>query len=408
MERQAKLAILERLVGFQTTGGNELAVAQYLQSVLAEHGITSELQELGNHQANLIAEIGTGQQPVFTVSGHLDTVAVDEAEWATDPFELVQKDGQFYGSGVTDMKGGVAALVIAMIDLHDHQVPLQGTLRLMLTAGEEADMHGSRKLHADGVMRDSSALLIAEPTGYRTVYANKGEVDFVVTALGKAAHSSRPNFGINAIQNLMDFLEVVKTKIEQTATANPDPILGKTTFTVDLFRGGIQINAIPAKAEAQINTRIVPEYDNEAVIADFKAVLADFNAHHEGEIQVKLLMNIPPVVANPDSRLIHEIIKLATPYMQQMHYSAEEQQQGAEMLAKQGFNPFATDQLEVLSAAGGTDASELLRDELQGANYAVFGPGNPLKMHQANESASVQMWFDFIEIYEKLFAQYLN
>ncbi|USS89890.1 ArgE/DapE family deacylase [Fructilactobacillus cliffordii] len=408
MEQQEKLAVLRQLVGFKTIGGNELAAAEYIQDLLAEHGIKSEIHDLGHQQANLIAEIGTGQKPVFTVSGHLDTVAVDEADWDTDPFELVQKDGQFYGSGVTDMKGGVAALVIAMIELHDRQVPLNGTLRLVLTAGEESDMRGSRALHAEGVMQDSDTLLIAEPTGYRTVYANKGEVDFIVTAVGKAAHSSRPNFGINAIQNLMDFLEAVKTKIEQKAEQRPDSVLGKTTFTVDIFKGGIQINAIPAKAEAQINTRIVPEYNNEAVIADFNETLDEFNATHEGEIQVKLLMNIPPVVAKSDSRLIQEIVKIATPYMQSMHYSAEEQQQGAEMLEKQGFNPFATDKLAVLSAAGGTDASELLRDKLEGANYAVFGPGNPLKMHQTNESASEQMWFDFIEIYKKLFAEYLK
>ncbi|USS91337.1 ArgE/DapE family deacylase [Fructilactobacillus carniphilus] len=408
MEQQEKLAVLRQLVGFKTIGGNELAAAEYIRDLLAEHGIKSEIHDLGHQQANLIAEIGTGQKPVFTVSGHLDTVAVDEADWDTNPFELVQKDGQFYGSGVTDMKGGVAALVIAMIELHDRQVPLNGTLRLVLTAGEESDMRGSRALHAEGVMQDVDTLLIAEPTGYRTVYANKGEVDFVVTSVGKAAHSSRPNFGINAIQNLMDFLEAVKTKIEQKAEQRPDSVLGKTTFTVDIFQGGIQINAIPAKAEAQINTRIVPEYNNEAVIADFNETLDEFNANHEGEIQVKLLMNIPPVVANPDSRLIREIVKIATPYMQSMQYSADEQQQGAEMLEKQGFNPFATDKLAVLSAAGGTDASELLRDKLEGANYAVFGPGNPLKMHQTNEAASEQMWFDFIEIYEKLFAEYLK
>ncbi|USS87755.1 ArgE/DapE family deacylase [Fructilactobacillus hinvesii] len=408
MERQEKLAILQRLIGFKTVGGNELTAAEYVRDLLAEHGIKSEIHDLGNRQANLIAEIGTGDKPVFTVSGHLDTVAVDEADWDTNPFELVQKDGQFYGSGVTDMKGGVAALLIAMIETHERQVPLQGTLRLVLTAGEESDMRGSRALHQAGIMHDSDTLLIAEPTGYRTVYANKGEVDFVVTSIGKAAHSSRPNFGINAIQNLMDFLEAVKAKIEQKASQRPDDVLGNTTFTVDIFKGGIQINAIPAKAEAQINTRIVPKYNNEAVIADFNARLEEFNATHDGEIQVKLLMNIPPVVANPDSRLIKEIVEIATPYMQTMQYSADEQRQGAEMLKKQGFNPFSTDKLSVLSAAGGTDASELLRDKLRGANYAVFGPGNPLKMHQTNEAASEQMWFDFIEIYEKLFAEYLK
>ncbi|WP_225354767.1 M20/M25/M40 family metallo-hydrolase [Fructilactobacillus lindneri] len=306
------------------------------------------------------------------------------------------------------MKGGVAALVIAMINLKDAEVPLNGTLRLVLTSGEESNMHGSRQLHADGAMHDSDTLLIAEPTGYRTVYANKGEVDFKITAQGKAAHSSRPNFGINAIQNLMDVLELIKTKVEARANQNQNDILGKTTFTIDIFKGGIQINAIPANAEAQINTRIVPEYSNDDVIDDVKTIIDDFNQTHEGEIKIEILMNIPPVVGDPESKLIKDIIKFATPYMKNMQYTPLEKQQGKEMQAKQGFNPFSNDKIDVLSGAGGTDASELLKDKLSGANYAVFGPGNPLKMHQTNEYASEQMWFDFIEIYQKLFKDYLN
>lgn len=408
MNKEEKLAVLEKLVSFNTAGGHELAEAQYLQDLLLNHGIESEIENLGDNQANLIAEIGNGQKPVFTISGHLDTVAVDVDKWDTDPFTLVRKDGQMYGSGVTDMKGGAAALVIAMIAIKDAEVPLKGTIRLVLTAGEESNMHGSRQLHADGAMHDSDTLLIAEPTGYRTVYANKGEVDFVITAHGKAAHSSRPNFGINAIQNLMDALELIKTKVETQAEQNQDDILGKTTFTIDIFRGGIQINAIPATAEAEINTRIVPEYNNDAVMADVKSVIDEFNQTHEGEIEFKILMNIPPVVGNPESKLIKDIVEIATPYMKNTEYTPLEKQQGKEMQAKQGFNPFSNDKIDVLSGAGGTDASELLKDKLSGANYAVFGPGNPLKMHQTNEYASEQMWFDFIEIYQQLFKKYLG
>lgn len=407
MNKEEKLVILEKLVSFNTSEGNELAGAQYLQDLLLEHGIESEIENLGNHEANLIAEIGNGQKPVFTISGHLDTVAVDVDKWDTDPFTLVRKDGQMYGSGVTDMKGGTAALVIAMITLKDAEFPLNGTLRLVLTAGEESNMHGSHQLYADGAMNDSDTLLIAEPTGYRTVYANKGEVDFKITAQGKAAHSSRPNFGINAIQNLMDVLELIKTKVEARAEQNQDDVLGKTTFTVDIFKGGIQINAIPANAEAEINTRIVPEYSNDEVMADVKAVVDEFNKTHAGEIKVEILMNIPPVIGNPESKLIKDIIKIATPYMKNTEYTPLEKQQGKEMQAKQGFNPFSNDKFDVLSGAGGTDASELLKDKLMGTNYAVFGPGNPLKMHQTNEYASEQMWFDFIDIYEKLFKEYL-
>ena len=93
MNKEEKLVILEKLVSFNTSEGNELAEAQYLQDLLLEHGIESEIENLGNHEANLIAEIGT-DKPVFTISGHLDTVAVDVDKWDTDPFTLVRKDAK--------------------------------------------------------------------------------------------------------------------------------------------------------------------------------------------------------------------------------------------------------------------------------------------------------------------------
>lgn len=406
MKKADKLNILRDLVGINTVNGNEVRAAKYLKSLLKRYGIDGQLIDLGNHQANLVVEYGNGQKPVLAVSGHMDTVAVNEEMWNTNPFELVTKDDVMTGSGVTDMKGGLAAIVIALIEIKEADVKIDGTIRLLITAGEEVGMNGSHSLQSQGYMDDVDALLITEPTGYRIVRANKGEVDFLVTSTGKEAHSSRPNLGINAIQNLMDVLEEVKQVISTRAEQNASEVLGQTTYTVDVFNGGIQINAIPGSAKAAINTRIVPNYDNQQVIDDFNQIVDDFNQTHDGEINLEILMNIAPVVAKPDSKLIKELLAIATPYMKKMKYSSDEVKMGQEMMVKQGFNPFATDQITVMSAAGGTDASELLSQKLNGANYAVFGPGNPMKMHQNNESASLQMWLDFIEIYKKLFSQY--
>ncbi|WP_413627500.1 ArgE/DapE family deacylase [Fructilactobacillus vespulae] len=408
MEQEDKIKILSNLVSFNTVNGNELPAAKYIQTVLAKYEIESKLIDLGNNQANLVVEFGSGNHPILAVSGHFDTVSVDKSAWKTNPFELTIKDGIMFGSGVTDMKGGVAALIISLIELKEQQIQLPGTIRLLLTAGEEVGMLGSHQLQKDGYMDDVDSLLIAEPTGYRIVYANKGEVDFEVTSIGKEAHSSRPNFGINAIQNLMDVLEETRAVIEKKAAENQSASLGKTTYTVDIFQGGIQVNAIPGIAKAEINTRIVPSYNNQQIIADFKQVVADFNRVHDGEIKVAIKMNISPVNADPKSKLINNIIKVATPFLNKTDYSESEVKQGQLMLEKQGFNPFSKDKIAVLTAAGGTDASELLVNKLNGASYAVFGPGNPLKMHQNNESTSLSMWLNFIEIYKKLFVCYFD
>ena len=93
MEDNARLALLKKAIQFNTANGNEAPLAQWLQQVLAEHGIQSELVEFAPHRAGLVAEIGTGQEPILAFAGHLDTVAPNAAgAWQTYPIWAVMPD----------------------------------------------------------------------------------------------------------------------------------------------------------------------------------------------------------------------------------------------------------------------------------------------------------------------------
>ncbi|WP_223845421.1 M20/M25/M40 family metallo-hydrolase [Lactobacillus crispatus] len=102
---------------------------------IAEHGISSRLLEYSTTRADLLAEIGTGH-PILAICGHMDVVSPGELDqWHTDPFKLTNKDGKLYGHGATDMKSGLAALVIAMINIHEHDLIKHGSIRLLATFG---------------------------------------------------------------------------------------------------------------------------------------------------------------------------------------------------------------------------------------------------------------------------------
>ena len=112
-----KIQILEDLVAIQSVNDHETQVATYLQRLLADHDIQAQLRPLSESRANLVAEIGSGH-PLLGVSGHMDVVSPgDVTAWQSDPFKLTARDGKLYGRGITDMKAGLAALVIAMIEL---------------------------------------------------------------------------------------------------------------------------------------------------------------------------------------------------------------------------------------------------------------------------------------------------
>ncbi|PTK97641.1 succinyl-diaminopimelate desuccinylase, partial [Staphylococcus haemolyticus] len=134
--------------------------------------------------ANLIAEIGEGS-PVLGISGHMDVVAEgDHDQWTYDPFTLTAEEGYLYGRGAGDMKSGLVALALAMIEIKESGALKKGKIKFMATTGEEMEQLGSKQLYENGEMDDVDALVIAEPSEKMLVYAHKGSMDFRITSNG--------------------------------------------------------------------------------------------------------------------------------------------------------------------------------------------------------------------------------
>lgn len=406
MERPEKIEILRQLVKIQSVNGNELAVAEYLKKVFDRAQIKAQVLPVGHDRANLVAEIGSGS-PVLAVSGHMDTVAVERADWNQDPFTLTTVGDQLIGRGSCDMKSGLAALVIAMIELKEQQVPLNGTIRLLATYGEEFAEQGAADLTTAGYMQDVTALMIAEPTGYNICYAQAGSVDITLSSKGQTAHSSMPKMGNNAVAHLVNALVQIQENVKKlTAGIKNDVLNTETLFNIDVFHGGNQVNTIPNLAKAQISMRTIPEVSNDALIKTFETTLAQFNAAHGSEISLKVEMSVQPVVGDPDGRMLKLIQRLGQPYLAQTKFTPAELKI-TELAAKSMGMTITNQTIPAVGAAGGTDARQFLIDQPAGADYTVFGPGN-FTSHQANESISASMYLDFIKLYEELFPAYLN
>ncbi|BDR58580.1 ArgE/DapE family deacylase [Xylocopilactobacillus apicola] len=403
MNEQDKLSILSKLVGFKSVNDHEKPVAQYLQELLKKYDIKSEIVEIGPDRANLVAEIGSGK-PVLAISGHMDVVDVELANWKTDPFKMSEIDGNLYGRGSTDMKSGLAAMIIAMIELKESKTPINGTIRLLATAGEEVGQAGAEKLFQDGYMKDVDTLLIGEPSGYRAVYANKGELDITIKSKGKAAHSSMPALGNNAVEHLLNILDQIREMMKNKGGNAHNEVLGDTVFNIDIIKGGTQPNAIPGSAEAVLNIRTIPEFDNESILKLIKQEIENYNNSTRGDISMDVEMDIIPIIGDVNCKIIELIKKIAKPYMSNIKYTPEQIKLAEEQSRLTGM-PFSTTEIKTMGVSGGTDASKFLFDRPNGFNYVVFGPGEN-NAHQDNEYVTKQMYFDFIEIYKELFTEF--
>lgn len=375
---QEKVQILADLVAIKSVNDHELQVAEYLQKLFAKYGITAKLLPLAANRADLVAEIGSGK-PVLGVSGHMDVVTAGElSQWHSDPFTLTERNGHLYGRGATDMKSGLAALVIAMITIQQNHLLKRGTVRLMATAGEEVGEQGSRYLKDQGYMDDVDALLIAEPTGYRIATAHKGSMDIELTSHGIAAHSSMPDEGYNAIDPLMKLLVQANQVFRGTDQANAQ--LGRLTFNTTVFNGGDQVNSIPARATAKVNVRTIPEFNNDMVADRLKGLTKAVN-QAGAKIDLDIYMSQPSIQTTGRSRFVQLAQKIGSQY------------------AGQAVPTFALNPV--------TDASNLVVDKGPQFPLAVFGPGNDTP-HQVNEYVDRQMYLNFIELYINLFTAYLN
>ncbi|HGZ9256620.1 TPA: ArgE/DapE family deacylase, partial [Staphylococcus aureus] len=390
------------IVELQTENNNEIDVCNYLTDLFDKYDIKSEILKVNEHRANIVAEIGNGS-PILALSGHMDVVdAGNQDNWSYPPFQLTEKDGKLYGRGTTDMKGGLMALVVSLIELKEQNELPHGTIRLLATAGEEKEQEGAKLLADKGYLDDVDGLIIAEPTGSGIYYAHKGSMSCKVTATGKAVHSSVPFIGDNAIDTLLEFYNLFKEKyseLKQQDTKHEldvapmfKSLIGKEiseedanyasglTAVCSIINGGKQFNSVPDEASLEFNVRPVPEYDNDFIESFFQNIINDVDSN-------KLSLDIPsnhrPVTSDKNSKLITTIKDVASSYVEQ-------------------------DEIFVSALVGATDASSFLGDNKDNVDLAIFGPGNPLMAHQIDEYIEKDMYLKYIDIFKEASIQYLK
>lgn len=270
-----KMDVLKDLVAFKTVNGHEKVAADYLVDLLGRYGISAKLLNIDGDRCNLMAEIGEGS-PVLGFTGHLDVVEAGDLDlWKSDPFSLTESAGVLYGRGVADMKSGVAAFVIALIELKNAGLPKKGTIRLLITFGEEIGEEGSELLASDGLMEDVDGLVVGEPTGFNIAYSQKGSMDIKFYSKGKAAHSSMPQLGFNAIDPLLNLFTEANSIFRSHDREMES--MGPLIFNVTTIKGGTQVNSIPDTAEAEVNVRTVPEFENVAVERTLNELVDKYN-----------------------------------------------------------------------------------------------------------------------------------
>ncbi|MEU0877254.1 ArgE/DapE family deacylase [Lentzea sp. NPDC005914] len=250
-------------------GGNgESAIADFCTEWFKRNDFEVHRLEQRPGRPSLVAiRKGTGGGKSLMLNGHIDTVGT--ANYDGDPLRPEIKDGKMFGRGTFDMKGGVAAMMVAAARATTR--PLKGDVIVACVADEEYGSEGTEEVLAEFT---ADAAIVTEPSHLEVTLAHKGFVWFDVAIQGRAAHGSRPELGIDAIAKAGHFL----VALEKLTPATHHHLLGRGTVHASLISGGEEASTYPSSCKITLERRTVPGETPDLVEAELTEILDHLTA----------------------------------------------------------------------------------------------------------------------------------
>lgn len=415
---------LVRIPSFDRETRGEAESAHLVGRHLEGHKISSELFASHPGIENLVATLkGAKEGRRLLFNGHIDVVPPGRLDdWSVEPFGGELREGRVYGRGSVDMKGGVAAMAVALCVLRDLDVPLKGTVILNAVGDEErqGDLGTTwcidniwDKIHAD-------AAIVGEPTGTgalgRTLcVGEKGPVWVKVTTKGRKAHGSVPLMGENAITRMLHFLVSL---LERELPTVPPPLersvlvqqiagvmgvesaamelllrenkalnslhavleaLTKTTLNVGTISGGVVANVVPDKCEVELDFRILPGQSPQTITTFLNELANDLGLVNNVEVEVLSAFEGTSVPNFEEDQLATTLLTVSR-----------------EIAGRTLF----------FMATFATDGRLLRKAGIP--STVVYGPGNGALAHQADEYISIEEMVAATRVYALTAMRYLG
>jgi succinyl-diaminopimelate desuccinylase len=296
--------------------GDELPAAVFLAERLRSFGLEADFVDIGNNRGNVVATIKGSDEsaPAFMFNGHLDVVPAGEASaWERDPFCGDIIDGKVFGRGASDMKGGVAAMSVAVALLLASGKRFKGDIVLTAVSGEESDSIGAKHYVGHNSVEKVGAVVIPESTGLDLVVAEKGTIWLEFTTHGKTAHSTQPHIGINALEHMISLLTLGKEAWDKVPYAK-DPYLSPPTINIATISAGVKTNSIPDRCVATVDLRPVPSQNREEILAKMQGVMDRLAREIPNfKAEMKVINERMPVATPVDAKLIRVASALGPP-----------------------------------------------------------------------------------------------
>jgi acetylornithine deacetylase len=354
-------------------GRPEEGIVRYFEEFFQKRGIETFRQQALPGRSNVIARLpGRNPDRRIVMEAHMDTASI--TGMTIPPFEPAVRDGLLYGRGACDTQAGLAALMHALAALKEDAITPHCEVWLAAAIDEEYMFRGVLAL-CDGL--HANAAIVAEPTELRAIIASKGVLRWKVRVRGKAAHSSKPHLGVNAISHMARIIAALDREAENLRNKT-HPLLGPATLNVGVIHGGVQVNFVPDICEIEIDRRLLPGETPESVLRQMEIIFNELRAEYPS----LCVESDPPMLADP---------ALETGPGEQVSRIA------SQVLTDLGLNG------ELAGVPYGSDASKLSR---HGVPSIIFGPGSIDRAHAAIEFVECDQVISAVSFYREFLQRF--
>lgn len=376
-------ALLAAMVGFDTVNANisgrsfpERPLAEYLETQARAAGLATERFSLGDERFNLVIRHEVDRDaPWLLFESHLDTVSVDGM--TIDPFVAEIEGGHMYGRGTCDTKGSGAAMLWALKQ-YAASDRKRNNVAIACTLDEEIGKTGAAAFAREHLGRlgwRPKGVIVGEPTMLEPVVAHNGVARWRMLTRGVAAHSADPSKGVSAISRMTRVIDAIESVYIPQLDAE-HPLTGKAQCSINIIRGGVQINIIPESCEVHVDRRVVPGEDPATVLPAVQRVLDTLRqSHPDLEVVCDQVFLDPPLDPAGSEAFITFV---------------------RGVLAGMGLSD------DVIGVGYATDASNF---RTAGVPAVVLGPGDIAQAHTCDEWIELEQLHRAVEVYLNLMLQ---
>jgi len=309
--------IFAKLVSFQTVSetSNRLLI-DYIYEYLKSFQLNPRKIHGDDGRFNLLCQIGPNSPGGLVLSGHTDVVPVSGQKWNNNPFNLIEKNGTFFGRGACDMKGFIAS-VLSMIPVIMTKKLLK-PIFLIFSYDEEVGCVGIQKLVPilKKIKPKPSFCIVGEPTQMKIVNKHKGKKNYEILLTGIESHSSLIEDGVNAIEYSGEVIRYLKSLQKEFKKNFYDKDFQPPFPTVNIgtISGGTAVNIIPNKCSLEFEIRDTPKLSDDKINTKLKLLQKNTESmmkEKNKKCSVKLIRknNFPPLQTDSNKKIINISMK---------------------------------------------------------------------------------------------------